>query len=94
MARSIARVVWFDIFGEEDWHQGNPARLYKIEAIGRVWKEKVEGVTFMVIAPHNSLVDGNRFYDLKVPMKNVISVEYWEGSRTFKPLSEVGPGIS
>jgi hypothetical protein len=89
-AHKIARVVWFDIYGEEDWHQGNPARIYKVEAIGRVWKEKVEGITFMVIAPHNSLVDENRFYDLKVPMQNVLSVEYWDQSEKFEPICSVG----
>lgn len=91
MAHRIGRVVWFDIFGENDWHEGNPARVYKLEAIGRIWTEKVEGRIFVVVAPHNCLEDDQRFYDLKIPKGNVLSIEYWEGSAKFKPSSPVGP---
>jgi len=48
MAHRIARVVWFDIYGEADWHEGDPAKLYKVEAIGRVWEEETEGIPFLV----------------------------------------------
>lgn len=94
MANRIARVVWFDIYGEPDWHEGNPARLFKLEAIGRVWKEKIDGVTFMVIAPHNSIGDDQRFYDLKVPVKNILKIEYWENSDRFEPVCNVGKAAS
>lgn len=94
MARRIGRVVWFDIYGEDDWHEGNPARRYELEAIGRIWTEKVDGKSFVVVAPHNSLGDKQRFYDLKIPKGNVLSIEYWEGSAQLKPLSPAGPQSS
>lgn len=91
MAQRIARVVWFDIYGEDDWHEGTPVKLYKLEAIGRVWEERIDGIKFLVIAPHNSIDNAQRFYDLKIPKRNVLSIEYWEGSKKFDPVCEAGP---
>jgi hypothetical protein len=80
MRARIGRVVWFDIYGEEDWHEGNPARVVKLEAIGRITKERAEGKTFIVVSPHNSLADKQKFYDLKIPKGNVIRIDYWDES--------------
>jgi len=87
MKHRIARVVWFDIYGKDDWHEGDPTEIYRLEAIGRVWRERVEGRTFLVVAPHNSLHDAQRFYDLRIPWSNVIEIQYWEGSEKLKPVS-------
>lgn len=80
MRARIGRVVWFDVYGEDDWHEGKPTYVYRLEAIGRITRERVEGKTFIVVSPHNSLADKQKFYDLRIPKGNVIRIDYWEDS--------------